>query len=86
MSNENSNKHRKPDMRQTAVSGSTIKGYWVILQHTYDLDGKHFPKGRMHFHTSQRPIMNKDWRRATQEEIDTKQISKDGNYFNLRFV
>jgi hypothetical protein len=59
--------------------------YWVICTRSYEIDGNEIPKGRMDYYTSTRPIMNKDWRRATVEEVETKQHHK-GNWFNLRNV
>jgi hypothetical protein len=67
------------------VSGSALKGYWEICTKSYEIDGVEIPKGRMSYHTSTRPTINQDWRRATQEEIDTMQYHK-GNAFNLRNV
>ena len=61
----------------------TFKGYWEICTKSYEIDGTEIPKGRMSYHTSTRPTVNQDWRRATQEEIDTRQYYK-GNDFNLR--
>jgi len=62
-----------------------MKGYWVICTKSYEVDGIEVPKGRMDYYTSTRPIVNSDWRRATQEEIETRQRHK-GNTFNLRNV
>ena len=67
------------------VSGSTFKGYWVICVSSYEVNGIEIPRGRMDYHTSIRPIVNTAWRRATQEEVDTRQYYK-GNAFNLRNV
>ncbi len=56
-------------------------GYWVICVNSYDFEGKYTPKGRMNYHTSTFPIINTDWRRATEEEIETKKWFK-GNFYN----
>lgn len=61
------------------------KGYWVICVKSYEIDGREIPKGRMDYHVSTRPIINNAWRRATQEEIETRDYHK-GNAFNLRNV
>ena len=61
------------------------KGYWEICIKPYEIDGVEIPKGRMNYHTSTRPTVNPDWRRATQEEINTRKFYK-GNAFNLRNV
>lgn len=56
---------------------------WMINQNTYSVDGKEVLKGEMHkMQKGQRPILNNDWRKATEEEVRTKQWHK-GNYFNL---
>lgn len=57
------------------------KGHWKICTESYEIEGIEIPKGRMCFYTSTRPIVNQRWRRATQEEIDTRQYHK-GNAFN----
>lgn len=62
-----------------------MKGYWIICINSYEIDEVYIPKGRMDYYTSTIPVINPDWRRATQEEIDTKQFFK-GNYFNLMNV
>ncbi|GEM_PF-5472901 len=62
-----------------------MKGYWIICTKSYEIDGTEIPKGRMSYHTSTRPVVNSDWRKATQEEVDTRQYHK-GNAFNLRNV
>lgn len=67
------------------VQTATYKGYWEICTESYEIDGVEIPKGRMKYHTSTRPTINQDWRRATQEEIETMQFYK-GNAFNLRYV
>ena len=64
------------------MENRVAKGYWVICTKTYKIDGQEIPKGRMNYYTSTRPIVNQDWRSATQEEIDTKQYCK-GYAFNL---
>lgn len=60
-------------------------GYWVICVQSYEYDGIEIPKGRMRYHQSTRLIISNKWRRATQEEIDTRQFHK-GNTFNLMNV
>lgn len=84
---ENSTKddglHVSPACIKPNVIGSS--GYWIICQYSYEYEGNEIPKGRMKFHTSQRPVLSKRWRRATDEEIKTKRWFK-GNYFNLQFV
>jgi len=60
-------------------------GRWVICTQSYEIEGIEIPKGRMDYHTSTRPIVNKKWRSATQHEIDSKQNYK-GNWFNLKYV
>lgn len=57
-------------------------GYWIICVQSYDYEGTEIPKGRMKYHTSTRPVISKRWRRATEQEVETKQCFK-GNYFNL---
>jgi len=60
--------------------------YWIINQNTYSVDGREMSKGRMDkIYKGQRAIINKDWRKATEEEINTKQWYK-GHYFNLSNV
>jgi len=61
------------------------KGCWMICTKSFEIDGTKTPKGRMFYHIPMRPIVNPDWRKATQEEIDTRQYHK-GNAFNLRNV
>ena len=86
MNNEqNLNNPQSQQLNIAGVSGSTFKGYWEICTKSYEIDGTEIPKGRMSYHTSTRPTVNQDWRRATQEEIDTRQYYK-GNAFNLRNV
>jgi len=62
-----------------------MKGYWIICQYSYEVDGIEIPRGRMSFHTSTRPVMNPVWRRATEDEIETRKTFK-GNTFNLKNV
>lgn len=69
----------------TNVIGSAFKSYWVICVNSYEYDNKEIPKGRMNMHYSQRPIISRNWRRATENEINTKKWFK-GNYFNLGTV
>ena len=58
---------------------------WMINQNTYYVDGKEVLKGEMHqMQKGQRPILNNDWRKATEEEVRTKQWHK--GYFNLMNV
>lgn len=69
------------------ISGVSNCNYpWMINQNTYSVDGIEIPKGRMHkMQKGQRPIINTDWRKATEEEVKTKQWYK-GHYFNLMNV
>ena len=67
------------------LSETEQSNYWEICTKSYEIDGVEIPKGRMSYHTSTRPTVNQDWRRATQEEIDTMKYHK-GNAFNLRNV
>ena len=73
-----------PNSGNTHVSGSAL-GYWVICTQSYEIDGTEISKGRMDYYTSTRPIMSTKWRRATQDEIETRQYFK-GNCFNLKNV
>lgn len=57
-------------------------GYWIICVQSYDYDGREISKGTMKYHTSIRPVISNRWRRATKEEVETKQNHK-GNWFNL---
>lgn len=59
-----------------------MAGYWIICIESYNYEGTEIPKGRMDYHTSTRPVISKKWRRATQEEIDTRKYHK-GNAYNL---
>ncbi len=62
---------------------SSSNYYWMINQYTYTVDGIEVPKGRMQkIKKGSRPIVNPDWRKATDEEVATKQYYK-GNFFNL---
>ena len=79
------NTETKPESCLASVSGSAVTPYWVICVNSYKYEDTYIPKGRMHKHYSERPIQNKDWRRATQDEIDTKDWFK-GNFFNLKNV
>lgn len=60
-------------------------GYWVICIQSYEYDGQEIPKGRMCYHTSKRPIVSNKWRKATTDEVETKQKYKN-NFFNLKNV
>lgn len=82
--NESKIENGHPTLQQHNVS-SRASGYWVICVQSYEYDGIEIPKGRMSYHQSTRPIISNKWRRATQEEIDTKQYHK-GNAFNLMNV
>lgn len=55
-------------------------GYWVICVQSYEVDGVEISKGKMSYHTSVRPIISNKWRRATQEEIETREYGKRGAY------
>jgi hypothetical protein len=61
------------------------KGYWVICVNSYEYDGEEISKGRMDYHYSTRPIISNNWRRATSDEVETKQNFK-GRWFNLKNV
>lgn len=59
--------------------------YYVICEYSYEIDGRHFPKGYIHWKPKeQRPIINKAWRRATDSEID-EYIKKTG-HFDMRTI
>lgn len=62
-----------------------MKSYWIICVQSYEYDGEEIPKGRMEEYTSGRPLITNRWRRATADEIQTKQRHK-GNWFNLKNV
>jgi hypothetical protein len=63
---------------------SSSNYYWMINQNTYTIDGIEVKQGRMEkIKKGSRPIINPDWRKATNEEVETKQWYK-GNFFNLR--
>lgn len=77
----NSDNTPMPESCLASVSSSNF--YWLINQNTYTVDGIEVPKGRMiKKNKTDRPIQNKDWRKATELEVLTKQWYK-GNYFNL---
>lgn len=81
----NNDKNENKALSQTSVGSSDI--YWIINQNTYNVDGIEVPKGRMAKmnRKTDRPIQNKDWRKATVLEVEAKQYYK-GNYFNLSGV
>ena len=60
-------------------------GYWIICVQSYDYEGEEIPKGRMEHYTSIRPVQSRKWRRATDDEVATKQNHK-GNWYNLKNV
>ena len=60
-------------------------GYWIICVQSYEIDGEEISKGTMKYHTSTRPVMNKKWRRASSNEVESMQCHK-GNYYNLADV
>ena len=80
MNKKKSNKQKSAEAK-TNVNDKAF-GYWVICVQSYEYDGIEIPKRRMSYHQSTRPIISNKWRRATQEEIDTRQYHK-GNAFNL---
>lgn len=57
------------------------KGMWIICVSSYEIDGIEIPKGRMNYTYGRLPV-NGLWRRATDEEIETKKWHR-GNYYNL---
>jgi len=62
------------------------KYYWIINTRSYSIDGIDVPKGRMQrMEKGSRPVVNEDWRSATQEEVVTKKWH-NGHYFNLKHV
>lgn len=61
-----------------------MKGRWIICVMSYEIDGKEIPKGRMEYSYARFPV-NRLWRLATAEEIETKKCHK-GNYYNLKNV
>ena len=77
----------KPNKQSLIRDVGSSDIYWIINQNTYTVDGIEVPKGRMvkMNKKTDRPIQNKDWRKATDFEIETKQYYK-GNYFNLSCV
>lgn len=58
------------------------KGIWIICIESYEIDGQEFSKGRLEY-SSRIPLNNK-WRQATPDEIENKQRSNKGNWFNLK--
>lgn len=63
-----------------------MKGTWIICVQSYEIDGVCYPKGRMEYSYAQfRQACSPNWRRATDDEIATKQWH-NGNYFNLKNV
>ena len=82
MNTENKKAEKQCDIH--VVSESNYP--WMINQNTYSVDGIEVKKGEMHkMQKGQRPIVNTDWRKATEEEVITKQWHK-GHYFNLMNV
>lgn len=61
-----------------------MKGIWLICTLGYTLEnGEEIPKGRMDYSYARwASACAPNWRRATQEEIETKKWHK-GNYYNL---
>ena len=55
-------------------------GYWVICLQGYEIDGIDIKKGQMDYYTSSRPIINPDWRKATDTEVEKKDFYK-GNWY-----
>ncbi len=57
--------------------------YWMINTNSYTVDQVEVLKGEMvKKKKGDRAIVNNDWRKATEEEVRTKQWS-NGCYFNL---
>lgn len=64
-----------------------MEGIWIICIKSYYLEcGTEIPKGRM-FPSNARwsQACSPNYRRATEEEIETKQWHK-GNWFNLKNI
>lgn len=79
------NSQVSPTCLKPIVGSSVFKPYWIICVNSYEYDGKEISKGSMHLHYSMRPVMSKNWRRATGDEVVTKNWFK-GNWFNLKNV
>lgn len=63
-----------------------MKGQWLICVNSYEYEGMDIPKGRMEYSYAQfRQACSPNWRRATKDEIETKQNHK-GNWYNLKNV
>ena len=64
-----------------------MNGTWIICVSSYTLEnGTEIPKGRMEYsHAQFRQSCAPNWRRATEDEIQTKEWFK-GNHFNLKNV
>jgi hypothetical protein len=58
------------------------KGYWIICVNSYVIDGKEISRGHMQFHTSIRPVINSNWRRATLKEIKGIKWFKGISYYH----
>lgn len=92
MENENVNEVFKPLLNSIISSNEDLDSvsssnyYWMINTRSYSVDGIEVPKGRMiRKKKGERPIINEDWRPATEDEVNTKQWYK-GYYFNLKNV
>lgn len=77
-------KERAEQLIITDVSGCNY--YWMINTNTYSVDGIEVKKSKMcKMKKTDRAIINDDWRKATEEEVKTKQWYK-GTCFNLMNV
>lgn len=56
-------------------------GYWIICTQPYEYEGTEITRGEMDYYTSTRPVVSKKWRKATPNEIETKQ-NYNGKWFN----
>ena len=84
---KNAKDYLKAETKQCNMTSVSNCNYpWMINQNTYSIDGIEVKKGEMHkMQKGQRAIINNDWRKATEEEVRTKQWYK-GHYFNLMNV
>lgn len=58
-----------------------MKGYWIICVSSYEIDGNEVSRGKMEYYNSHRPILSKNWRRATDKEIEARKWHK-GVWYN----
>jgi hypothetical protein len=75
------NKTITPEVTGHIYDGKQLKHYFWICVQGYDYEGIEITTGEM-FLNSGRPIQNKAWRRATQQEVDNMKWHK-GKYYNL---